>query len=156
MAHKEEGLPDFDKVLAEAENGLKRIAPKPPLTFGFHWRNNRFAARIEPVGDDYRLRLVGDVGPLPYSAESPSLRERLLRLVQWSNGQSSCRFTVTSRRRLNLLMDSMLADPLTPTRVLSHATLALVRAAPFIELAEEMHPSAAPSHAARLFGARPA
>lgn len=141
MSATSESLPDMNMVLADAEQSLTRLAPEPPINFQFKWQGIAFAARVDNTDAGLRLRLVGDLGPVPFSAENAPGRDRLLSLVQWADADGACRFVVGRRQHLNLLGDARIAAPLTGTSIIATATNFLLQARPYIDLAEEQRPS---------------
>lgn len=141
MSETSETLPDMNLVLADAEQSLTRLAPEPPINFQFRWQGIPFAARVDNTEAGLRLRMVGDLGPVPYSAENAEGRDRLLSLVQWADADGTCRFVVGRRQHLNLLGDARITMPLTGTAIVATATNFLLQARPYIDLAEEQRAS---------------
>jgi hypothetical protein len=138
MSEAGESLPDLNLVLADADRRLTRLAPTPPINFRFQWQGIPFAARVVVTDDGAtRLRLVGDLGPVPYSAENPRGRDRLMSLVQWRGAAKPCRFAMGQRQHLNLLGDTDVAAPLTGTAIIAAAAKLLLQARPHLDLAAE-------------------
>lgn len=135
-------LPDFDELLQTAQSGLARVMPTPPINFRFVWHQMGCVARVDKTDKGLRLRLVGDLGPVPFSAESPTTRDRLLELARWSTRSAGCRFAVSPRRRLNLLGELPVAEPLTGVSILSAAVRFLVDVNPYVALAREVRDGA--------------
>ena len=130
---------DLLKVMEEAKARLERAAPKPPLSFRFRWQGQQYAGRIERVDDGLILKLLGDIGPVPYSAENPRRRESWISLAHWRGRESEYRFIVTPRRRLTLLAHRPIAEPLSVTSIMGELTRMLLSVRPYLTLAEEMN-----------------
>lgn len=133
-----DALPDFDQLLETARSGLASAMRAPPINFRFVWHHMGCVARVDKTDKGLRLRLVGDLGPVPFSAESPETRGRLLELARWSTRSAGCRFAVSPRRRLNLLGELPVGEPLTGAAILSAAVRFLVDVKPYVALAREV------------------
>lgn len=136
---------DMDSVLGEAD--------APPLSLGdgaiafdFGFRFVRFAGKMEETGGIAHLKLVGDLGPLPFSAESQAARAGLLRIVDAGNGVLGAgRFRVTQGRIL-LGGDLALPMPVSAVGLVSEVAKFLAPATPYMELiALYIRPPLAPS-----------
>jgi hypothetical protein len=137
MSAMPETLPDMVPVLADAERSRIRLEPELPVNFQFKWHGIPFTARVERSDAGPRLLLVGDLGPVPFSAEDAEGRRRLLSLAKWVDAKGACRFAVGQRHHLNLLGESRIAAPLTGTTIVAAATNCLLEARPYIDLVEE-------------------
>ena len=137
-----DALPNFDELLQTARSGLASVTPAPPIDFRFVWHHMGYVARVDKTDKGLRLRLVGDLGPVPFSAESPEARGRLLELARWSTRSAGCRFAVSPRHRLNLLGELPVAEPLTGASILSAAVRFLVDVKPYVALAREVRDGA--------------
>jgi hypothetical protein len=128
---------DCARLLAEAEAGLARLQRPPPISFRFAWCRIPFAGRIERAGDRLRLRVAGDLGPVPYTAEGADVRQRLLSLIRWSRRGGDYAFVASERHHLNLVGETEIAEPITGSGVLTGVTRLLLAARPHIQLAGE-------------------
>ncbi|HYM31791.1 MAG TPA: hypothetical protein VEU47_10850 [Candidatus Cybelea sp.] len=131
-------LPNLNQVLADAEAGLLQLMPKPPLNFGFQWSGVRFHGSVVADGGDLVLRIAGDLGVLPYTAEHKPKRERFLALVQQRGTDAHCHFEIGSDRRLRLVGASVIAQPLQPAHIVAGITVLLLRAQPHLKLARDL------------------
>ena len=131
------GLPDLDAVLQEARQGLAKLTPTLPVNFRFRWNDIGFAARLDQGPDGPRLRLAGDLGPVPYSAEAAEQRYHLLGLVRWTDQTGKGHFTLGMRQHLNLLGEAPVTEPLTGAGIVAATTCFLLHARPYIDLANE-------------------
>ncbi|MBL4740045.1 MAG: hypothetical protein JKY12_03575 [Sneathiella sp.] len=136
---------DFDALIKEGIEKLVWATPKPPLSFRFSWEKVSFSAKLTKVGDKHRLVFLGNLGPLPYSAEDPDYRERLLMLLAWKPDEERIRFVMDPiRHQIYLMIDDILEGDLTGTHVISSAITSLLLARPYLELAREIgwqHPT---------------
>lgn len=136
-------MPNFNALAEEAQSSLTRLAPKAPVDFRFRWQGLGFVAGVREVEDGARLRLLGDLGPIPFSAEAPGERRTLLELISWSNADGKCRFIVDPRQRLTLLGEAPVPTPLTGAGIVASAVQFLLQAQPYIVLASEQRAKAA-------------
>jgi len=136
---------DFEALIKEGNEKLVWAAPKSPLSFRFNWEKVEFSAKLSKVDDKHRLVFLGDLGPLPYSAESPDYRQRLLMLLAWKPDEERVRFVMDPiRHQIYLMIDDILEGNLTGTHLISSAITSLLLARPFLELAREIgwqHPT---------------
>ena len=82
-ADGEGGAPlDLIKTMEEAKARLEQAAPKPPVSFRFRWQGQQYVGRVERAKDGgLTLKLLGDIGPMPYSAENAKQRQSWLSLA---------------------------------------------------------------------------
>ncbi|MEH6401975.1 MAG: hypothetical protein V7750_01290 [Sneathiella sp.] len=136
---------DFEALLKEGQEKLSWATPKSPLAFRFNWEKVEFSAKLSKVEDKHRLVFLGNLGPLPYSAESPDYRERLLMLLAWKPDEERVKFVMDPiRHQIYLMIDDILEGDLTGTHLISSAITSLLHARPFLELAREIgwqHPA---------------
>lgn len=124
--------------------------PVPPggiIQFDFSYRDIRFTCRYQEDdgGGGGTLRLAGDVGPLPFTAESPAARAGLGQIVIEANDVLGPTFRF-SQGRILLLAGEPVAPPLTATHVVSAAAATLIPAAPYLDLiAVYVRPPLAPA-----------
>lgn len=135
----------FETLISEGSEKLSWAAPKAPMSFRFIWEKMHFSAKLDHLDDQHRLRLLGSLGPLPFSAEKPGYRERLLRILAWDCDNDRVRFVLDPKRHhIYLMIDDHLANEITGLDLLTSAVTSLLYARPFIELAKEIgwqHPS---------------
>ncbi|WP_206378296.1 hypothetical protein [Sneathiella limimaris] len=143
-----ENADTFQELLNEGTEKLVWITPKAPLAFQFTWEKVQFTAKLSGSGDQHRFLLLGDMGPLPFSAEDPGFRERLLKLVSWKPEERIHFVLEPQRQRIYIMIDDILNGELTGTGLIASAVASLFHARPFIELAKEVgwrHPSEIPA-----------
>jgi hypothetical protein len=122
--------PDLATVQTEAQARLTTLKPKLPATFRFDWRGRAIAGRLES-GSPHTVRLVADLGPVPYSAEDAARRAAVVAL----HGRRQFR---TVNNRLTLTMSEPMGEPGDIPSVVTAIALALVKARPAIDAAEAL------------------
>lgn len=136
---------DIDAVLEGAEAPPLSLGDGP-VAFDFGFRFVRFAGRMEQDGASVQLKLVGDLGPMPFSAESPAARAGLARIVDAGNavlGGGSFRI---NQGRILLGGELFVATPVSAVRLVSAVTRFLAPAIPYMELiAMYVRPPLAPA-----------
>jgi hypothetical protein len=109
------------------------INPGGVIQFTFLFANISFAARYDEGERGGRLRLVGDVGPLPYSAESPEARAGLAQIIRAANDVLGPCFR-TAQGRILLGADEQIAHPVTAVSLISRVAASLIPATPYLDL----------------------
>jgi hypothetical protein len=136
---------DIDAVLEGAEAPPLSL-DKGPVAFDFGFRFVRFAARLERQGDGALLRLVGDLGPMPYSAESPAARSGLARIVESGNSVLGAGTFRVVQGRILLGGEGPVPCPVAAVGLVSAITRLLAPAIPYMELiAMYVRPPQAPA-----------
>ncbi|CAA7612982.1 conserved hypothetical protein [Magnetospirillum sp. SS-4] len=104
------------------------------VQFDFRFRDVLFAGRIEQSEGRAHLKLVGDMGPMPFSAEAPAARAGLARIVEAANAHlGGAPFRVTQGRIL-LGGDIEVAVPVTATGLIASVTLFLLPSLDYVDL----------------------
>jgi hypothetical protein len=101
--------------------------------FDFVFRDIRFSASLDAGEGVGTLRLAGDCGPLPFTAESPQARAGLGHIVVDANNVLGQTFRF-AESRIRFEADIPVAPPLTATNVVSAAVAVLVPAIPYLDL----------------------
>lgn len=122
---------DLASVSAEAAARLAELQPKLPAIFHFDWRGIAVAGRLE-AGEQTMVRLVADLGAVPYSAEDRARREAALAL----HGRRQ--FRRTAGNRLTLAMAEPVEGATTMRGIVAAIALALIKARPVIDAAEPL------------------
>lgn len=126
------GPTDLASVSAEAAAKLAELQPKLPAIFHFDWRGIAVAGRLEAGGGRPVVRLVADLGAVPYSAEDRARREAALAL----HGRRQ--FRRTASNRLTLTMVEPVDGENTMRAIVTAIALALIKARPVIDAAEPL------------------
>jgi len=105
--------------------------------FSFVWMDIPFEGVIQ-VDDDHvgcpRLRLSGDFGPVPFTAEDAGRRARLIALGKLELVDQA-QFQVTNRSANTFIHEKELDAPVTEMVVLGETAALLAQAKPFLEIA---------------------
>ncbi|MEP5700429.1 MAG: hypothetical protein ABJN43_17525, partial [Sneathiella sp.] len=129
----------FDTLISEGSDKLDWASPKAPMSFRFTWEEMVFSAKLVELGTSHRLRMLGDLGSLPFSAEKPKYRERLLNLLAWETEDKRIRFVLEPvRHRIYLMIDDHIDTELTGLTLITSAVESLLHARAYIELAREV------------------
>jgi type II secretory pathway component PulK len=131
--------PDLTAALQHAKDSLARMQPKLPANFRFRWRASQCQGRVDRLAGKLRLRLVCDLGRVPFSAEDAKLRAQITALVRWSQSGAKYRFTVTAQQRLALIAENAIAEPYAGEDALAQAIAILADARPLIDIVLEQH-----------------
>lgn len=109
------------------------LSPGGLIQFDFTWRQIRFTCRYQEGADGGTLRIAGDVGPLPYTAESPAARAGLGHIVVEANDVLGPTFRF-SQGRILMVAGEPVQRPLTATHVVTAAATILLPATPYLDL----------------------
>ncbi len=104
------------------------------IQFDFGYRDIHFAGRLEQAAGQAHLKLVGDLGPMPFSAESPAARAGLARIIEAANADLGAEAFRVTQGRVLLGSDMAVAVPVSATGLVTPVTLFLLPAEPYLEL----------------------
>ncbi|WP_041041895.1 hypothetical protein [Paramagnetospirillum magnetotacticum] len=124
---------DIDAVLEGAEAPPLTL-DNGPVAFDFGFRFVRFAARLEQSDSGVQLKLVGDLGPMPFSAESPAARAGLARIVESGNSVLGTGTLRIGQGRILLGGDLRIPAPVSAVGLVSAVACFLAPATPYMEL----------------------
>ena len=132
-------LPKFDQLLNEGRRRLSSSELNVPCQFSFVWSGIRFSASVDKTNDDEhcRLQISCDVCGLPFSAEDPLARARILSLVKWHEPNAACRFAIGPRGRIHCLGIVALDAAPDGDSVIVALTKHLLSIRPYLALASE-------------------
>jgi len=132
----------FDEMLEHSRQRMEQVQPTVPTRVAFTWRNRRFTAHVDRVNDSvsgqFRVRIVGDFGPIPYTAENRSKRSKVTKLVEWHGDFGDFRLVTTTRNRLSIIGMRQFPSELDGLSILSALVSQLSEMAPFVDIAEEI------------------
>ncbi|MBR9971257.1 hypothetical protein [Magnetospirillum sulfuroxidans] len=109
------------------------INPGGVFQFDFTFHDIRFAIRYEEAEEHGALRIVGDVGPMPFSAESPVARAGLNQIMRRANDVLSPSFRVALGRMV-LGTEMAIERPVTATKLIATVAAQLIPATPYLDL----------------------
>lgn len=116
------------------------------LLFDFTFRFVRFAGRYDEEAGSAAMKLVGDVGPMPFSAESPAARAGLATIVTRANEALGGPAFKVTQGRIMLGGELKVVPPVTATSLVATVAAFLIPAIPYLELiALYVRPPAAPA-----------
>ena len=137
-----EGLHEAVRVASESRIPLElgsieitedgRVAPSAPgrtLTFSFLYKGLPFAGEVGPDAGD-SVRLVGEFGKMPFTAELPKGRHAVRQLIAESQRSQRIRFFLTKEQDIRLAMEIVPPQPRTPVSIVSAVTSLLIEALP--------------------------
>jgi hypothetical protein len=130
-------FPDFNEILDTAQSRLADLRLEMPVNFRFSWREIPFTARIDEFGGSPRLRLMCDLGPVPYTAEDMSQRTALMGLIQSGDLGDGARYVMGGERRVNLIGDAAAPEELNGMTIIATVTAFLLKLRPYIDLARD-------------------
>jgi hypothetical protein len=106
--------------------------------FTFTCFGTRCAARVEHAADTSHLVVEADLGPMPYSIDCRTRREKAHTVLRASRDLRHSRWLVGPTQRIRMEIVAQLARPLTPAGLLFEPLRALVEARPFIEMLRDL------------------
>jgi len=109
------------------------IPPGGTIQFDFTYRFIRFVCRYQHDERGGSLKLAGDVGPLPFTAESPAARAGLGQIVIEANDVLGPTFRF-SQGRILVVASEPVQPPLTASHIIAAAAAILIPIAPYLEL----------------------
>jgi len=122
----------LDLAQARTQSALADLRPALPMQFTFRWRNRHIIARIVERDERPMLRLVTDLGVVPFSAEDADRRHSLLSLTRPSNTPPLGHYAVTDRQRLMYCAEKALPDQVTGSVVVANVATTLLAARPYL------------------------
>ena len=96
-----EGIPATVRLTIKEEELLE--VKTGPLRFYFITMDFIFAARVDLQTNSGFLRITGDLGILPYSAQSPVLRRCLLTVIRQEKLMRHCRLQVREKNHVIII-----------------------------------------------------
>ena len=123
----------LDRILARGEQLVRELGPLLPLDLTFCFEGHDFKAHFEATddGEGAVLLLEADLGRLPFTAEDPAGRARLLAQVAAAGDETPGRFLV-HRGRLKLLSRTRLPLPTDGLALISALAICLLEARTFL------------------------
>ena len=132
---------DLDETVFLGSDGrLSILAGMAEFEFSFTHCDVPFRAHVRPCGDGVRMRIAGDVAPLPYTAESQDARRALLDILRKCRDFDWGECGVTAEQRIVVHGEVEVANPVTPVRVVSAVATFILSATPCMKLVAENLP----------------
>lgn len=129
-------IKDKIKVLSDKEF-FRPVAPPaeggaPSLAFNFSYAGLPFHAEVEQ-GPTPSVSLTARLAPLPYSAESPELRVRILELIRDSGRMRRGRLVMDRKRELWLVGKAEAGVVASPVSILAATVAVILDMKPYLE-----------------------
>ena len=102
-----------------------------PISFNFNWNEQLVAVRLFEIEDQTFIRLMTDLGSIPYTAENPPRRDRLLTLCHAGVELPQGGFSRTVHQRVIYWVEAPIERPLTGDRIVATCTSLLLQAKPY-------------------------
>lgn len=118
----------------EEKDGVETIGRRD-FNFRFSYRRIPFTAHFRTDGDASRIDVSGDVGPMPFSAESPLARIELQTVLDAANAHLGRAFLVQGGR-IRLAGAAPVARPVGAVGLITALTLLLLKWRPYLETIE--------------------
>jgi len=125
-------LPVDIHSLAVDSNGDVVGVGKQTFNFGFAYQSIPFAARYVETGALAHIDLVGQVGLLPFTAESPEARRAVSRILDAANSHLGPVFRLDDGR-IELFGAAEVAAPVTAVGLVSALARFVLRVKPYID-----------------------
>lgn len=121
-----------------SESGeIRRRRKGADLTFSFIYRGMPFACECKTT-DGAKMKIVGELGKLPFTAESSEGRRFLKHLAIATSNLSKGNFAIIGDQDVRLLAEVAPPRGLTPVSIIAALSAVLLEFKPFFELAEEV------------------
>jgi hypothetical protein len=114
---------------------------KSPVAFSFACGGVTLTARAGREDDEAWLEVEGDLGALPFSAESRDTRSEVIAILLAARLTDHRYFGVGPDQHIRLHGEIPLTCPLTPASILTGITQFSLAVRPFIELLNEARPA---------------
>ena len=104
------------------------------IKFRFTYRDVPFDGQAERRGSAAALRLTGDLGPLPFSAQGAVRRRRALRTLAAASHATGLDWALTATQKISVSGETELPRPLTPAAMVVGAIGLLLRGERYLTL----------------------
>jgi hypothetical protein len=131
----------LQRLKIDADGKLVHQSVDGPVRFEFSFRDIAFTAQFEERDGAAQLRLVGDLGNLPFSAEGRIARHNILAIVKSANQVTGDSFHVTEQGRLLLRRAAMLENPVTGSGLITGVISALHMINAYLDLVMMFRPA---------------
>lgn len=138
-------LPVDISTLVETETAALGLTLEP-IQFDFTYRDIRVACRCEDsAGETATLKLVGNAGVMPFTAESPLARAAIQQIVLAANDALGRPLFRLAHGHILLGSEAPLPRPVSATKLVSAIVAFLIPARPYLDIiAEVVRPPLAP------------
>lgn len=114
-------------------DSMDRLPTGGTMQFDFTYRGILFAGQCMATEASATIKIVGDVGPMPYTAEAPAARVGLSHIIMHANGLLGRVFRLAGDRIL--VGGEATVTPVNATRLLAVVAGMLIPVSPYLDLA---------------------
>lgn len=114
-------------------DSVDRLPTGGTTQFDFTYRGILFAGKCTATEESATIKIVGDVGPMPYTAEAPAARSGLSHIIMHANGLLGRVFRLAGDRIL--VGGEATVTPVNATRLLAVIARVLIPVSPYLDLA---------------------
>jgi hypothetical protein len=125
-------IPFLFDALSLGPNGAIVHTPRETLRFAFDYMGVTFNAEGRRAGDRFVLTVAGDLGPLPFSAESAEARRMIQELIAASGASVVPAFAIGDDQSIRLCATLELMKPVSPVVTLTMVTELLLILKPWL------------------------
>ncbi|MDJ0968307.1 MAG: hypothetical protein QNJ06_00300 [Kiloniellales bacterium] len=130
---------EFGAVVLDAEGRVTPRDPEKPLHFRFHYLGVPFDVEISGA-ESAEIRLLCDLGELPYTAESPVGRHYAQQLVRSAAVLPHGRIFIDSRQHIRLEAACPRPNPSTLSQVFAVIAAMLLESLPYLRFLTDVLP----------------
>jgi hypothetical protein len=130
--------PENVKALIESHT------PRFPLSFSFNCYGVAFSADGVEGDEGPSLQISGNLGPLPYSAESPENRKAIGKILSMAPEFLNLRLSLSTRKEVVIKGELPLGGSITPSRIVATASAFVASAKPLIQVIKLAAPAFGP------------
>lgn len=131
---------DLDASVLIGDGSFPILSGDSSFEFAFSYCGVPFRAHVRPYGGGARMRIAGDVAPLPYSAECQAARRAILEFLRNCREYVWGECGVSSELHIVVQGEAELPNPVTPVRVISAVTSFVLAARPCMKILAEKLP----------------
>ncbi len=118
--------------------------PSFPLSFSFKCYGVDFSADGVESDEGPSLRISGNLGPLPYSAESPENRKAIGKILSMAPEFLNLRMSLSNTKEIVVKGELALGGSITPSRIVATASAFVASAKPLIQVIKLAAPAFGP------------
>lgn len=126
-------IPFLFDALSVGPDGTIIHTAREALRFSFDYMGITFNAEGRRHDDIFELTISADLGPLPFSAESPEARRSIQDLIAASGALIEPRFIVGDDQTIRVTSTMELAKPVSPVTTLTIVTELLLVLQPWLQ-----------------------
>ena len=132
-----EGALGADALQITAEGRLARKKLTETMRFGFTFRHHPFAVMVHQGVNGGLLSLCGEIGYLPFSAQSAFARSSIRQLIDRANDLRHGRFVLQKDHKILLHSEIAIRGSFNRPEILAAACRGIFDALPYLELINE-------------------